>query len=894
MQTTKQLIRSFAGGIVGPELFGRLDLAKFQTGLAKALNWWVLPHGPAQNRPGFQYILEAFDSTRKVRVIPFSFNTEQTFVLEFGHQYVRFHTNGATLLEAGLTITAISQANPGVLTYTGTDPANGDWMYLSGIGGMTELNGRWVKVAGVNTGANTFQLTSIHGGANIDTSGFGAYTSGGTTARAYTLTTLYDEDDLFDIHFTQSADVLTLVHPSYPPQELRRSSASEWEFVTISTTPTITPPTIGTGTGTPETHDYVVTALVKGKKRVSLSGEQVRIYYNDVETLPSAAATCSNDLDQSGAFNAISWPNQIANTTGYRVYKKLGGVYRYLLTTPSSPAKDDGSVALSEGVTPPVSGAAWSGGAVTAGATTVSSGNSATPNVVDTTTTYSYVITAVGADGSESYRSAVTSCTNNLATAGRFNTISWASVGGAERYNVYKNSNGVYGYIGQAVGTTFKDDNITADVSRTPPIEAAPFTNAGEYPGAVGYFEQRRCFAGSANGPQNFWATKSGTESNLSSSIPTRDDDAISFRITSREVNRIRHIVGIDQLILLTSGGEWKVAPLNSDVLTPTSAAPKQFAAEGASNVQPVVTGSSVIYVQESGSRVRELKANQYDTRALDVRDITVMTPHLVDGYTMVDMAYSKAPYKMVWVVRSDGGLLGLTYLPEQEVLAWHQHDTEGAFESVACVKEGSEHVLYAVVKRTVDEREVRYIERLHTRRFSAREHAFFVDSGLTYDGSATDTITGLWHLEGREVACLADGAEVTGLTVENGTVTLPQEASVVHIGLPITADLQTMPLSFEAEALGQGVAKNINEASLRVFETSGLLVGHNFNESEMQEITTRSGEPYDSPPDLITGLTQGVTILPEWAEDPQLCIRQRAPLPATVLALVLEVAVGG
>jgi hypothetical protein len=771
MSTTRPLLRSFAGGIVGPELYGRLDLTKFQTGLAEALNWWVLPHGPVQNRPGFEYVLEVKDSTKAVRVIPFSFNTEQTFVIEFGDQYIRWHTQGATLLEAADGVLGVTQANPGVLSSDGlfgSPPSNGDWVYLSGIGGMTELNGRYAKVANVVPGVvDTFELTDIHGGADIDTTNYGAYTSGGTFAKVYEIATPYLEADLFDLHFVQSADVLTITHPSYAPRELRRLGATNWTLTSISFVPTIGTPAVptatagGPGGGTPITHTYKTTAL---------AAESLE------ESLASASDNASSDLTVAGNYVDV------------------------------------------------------------------------TPSVVS----------------------------------------------GAVRYNIYKLSNGLYGYIGQTDGSAFRDKNVTPDVSQTPPELSNPFSGANNYPGAVGYYEQRRCFGGTNAKPQNFWATRSATENNLSYSIPQRDDDAIAFRIASREVNRIRHIVDLKQLVLLTSGGEWRVAPQNSDVLTPTTASPKPIATEGASNVQPVVTSSAIIYVQESGGRLRELKPNQYDSAAFDApNDLSIMAPHLFDDYTIVDMAYAKAPYKMVWCVRSDGQLLGLTYLPEHEVIALHQHETNGYFESVACVKEGSEYALYAVIRRTINSRSVRYVERLHTRRFSAPEDAFFVDSGLTYDSTPTTTIRGFWHLEGEELAVLADAGEVTGVVVEEGVITLEQEASVVHAGLRITADLQTLPLALEAEALGQGMTKDVNEVYLRLKDTSGILIGPTFETADMVEMTLRSDEDYGSAPALMTGIEQ-VTIMPQWGQDAQVCIRQSAPQPATILSMTLEIAVGG
>ena len=847
---TKSLLRSFAAGIIGPELYGRLDLTKFQTGLAKCLNFWVLPHGPVQNRPGFEYVLEVKDSTKAVRVVPFSYNTTQTFIIEVGDQYVRFHTGGATLLETGLTVTGVSQANPGVLTYTGTDPANGDWMYLAGIGGMTEINGRYVKVANVDTGANTFELTDIHGGANIDTTAFTAYTAGGTASRVYEIATPYLEADLFDLHFVQSADVLTIVHPSYAPRELRRLSATSWQLSTIAFAPTVSAPTSPTAaaspaSGTTRTRYRITTVAQEGLEESLASVPAVVGTPTAITGVTQANPGVVTSVGHGRAVNDAVYVSGIVGMT------ELAG--EYLVNT--APTADTLTLKTLNGV------------------------------VVDTT-----AYTAWSSGGTIAFIDVV----NDLATAGNKNTITWTADG--LRYNVYKLDNGLYGYAGQTAVNSFVDDNITADISRTPPEANEPFTGADNYPGAVGYHEQRRCFGGTNNKPQNFWATRSATENNLSYSIPTRDDDAIAFRIAAREVNRIRHIVSLDQLLLLTSGGEWKIAPQNSDILTPSSAAPKALPSNaGANNVQPAIASSAVIFVQESGSRWCALKY-KWEANGYQVDDISIMAPHLFDDYTTVDMAYAKTPNKMAWGVRSDGELIGLTYLPEHDVLGYHEHTTDGLFESVAAVKEGREHALYAVIQRTINSRTVRYIERLHTRAFSAAEDAFFVDSGLTYDGASTTTISGLWHLEGEAVAVLADGAEVTGLTVTDGSITLSQAASVVQIGLPITADVQTLPLSIEARgvgAFGQGAEKNVNGVAMRVDKSSGFRVGPSFTTADMVEVTVRTDEPYGSPPDLETGVID-ITIMPEWGDDAQLCVRQSAPLPVTILSMTLDVAVGG
>ncbi|MFP5382383.1 MAG: hypothetical protein ACLGG4_08970, partial [Gammaproteobacteria bacterium] len=189
------------------------------------------------------------------------------------------------------------------------------------------------------------------------------------------------------------------------------------------------------------------------------------------------------------------------------------------------------------------------------------------------------------------------SITNNLNTAGNYNTITWTPADGATRYNVYKkDTNGnLYGYIGTTSGETFKDDNIIPDMLKTPPEYSTPFQGEGQYPSTVTYFDQRRCFSATDEAPQTSWMTKAGTERNFATSIPTVDDDAISFRIASREQNRVRHMIALGDLILLTAGGEWRIFTGNGDPLTPSTLQARPQSYVGANNVQPVTTSASAL-----------------------------------------------------------------------------------------------------------------------------------------------------------------------------------------------------------------------------------------------------------------------------------------------------------
>lgn len=681
--STRKLTMAFSGGEVTPEFWGQIGDSKFQSGLATCRNMIVLPHGPVANRAGFAYVNTVKTPAKRTRLVPFTYSTTQTMVLEFGEGYVRFHTQGAT-----------------VLASTGGVP--------------------------------------------------------------YEVATPYVEADLFDLHFVQSADVLTLVHPNYAPRELKRLGATSWTLTNIS--------------------------------------------------------------------------------------------FISSLTTPSAPS-----------VTPTGSG----------------------------TTVYNYAVASVGATGlEESAASATGSGTGNVLVTGQYMTISWSSTGAA-RYNVYKQSNGLFGYIGQTDGLTFKDDNITANLGKTPPIVNNPFNATGFYPGAVSYFEQRRCFAGSTNEPQNLRMTRSGTESNLTYSIPVRDDDSINIRVAAREANTIRHIVPLSNLVLLTAAAEWRVTSVNSDAITPTSISVKPQSYVGANNVQPVIVNNNILYAASRGGHLREM-AYSFQAGGYITGDLSLRAPHLFDGFDIVDMAYSKAPQPLVWSVSSSGKLLGLTYVPEQQLGALHQHDTDGLFESCCVVAEGSIDVLYVIVKRTINGASTRYVERMASRLLTSDPaDAFFVDSGATYSGAAATVISGLSWLEGKTVSVLGNGAVFPQKVVVGGSITLEQACTKVQIGLPITADVQTLPLSAQLQdgSFGQGHVKNVNKVWLRVYKSSGVFVGPSVD--RLVQFKQRTTEAYGAPPALISTEIE-ILLEPSWQQGGQIYVRQSDPLPLTLVSMTVEAAMGG
>ena len=226
-------LTNFTGGELSPRLDGRNDLAKYASGCKTLQNMIVYPHGSAARRPGTTFVAEVKTSSAFTRLIPFEFSTTQTYILEFGNLYIRFYKDSGAILEANKTITGITQANPGVVTSASHGFSNGDTVVISGVVGMTQVNGKRFKVASVAT--NTFALQDIDGN-NVNTSSYTTYVSGGIANRVYTLTTTYETADLADLKFAQSADVMYICHPDYSVKKLSRTGHTSWTITEVDFT----------------------------------------------------------------------------------------------------------------------------------------------------------------------------------------------------------------------------------------------------------------------------------------------------------------------------------------------------------------------------------------------------------------------------------------------------------------------------------------------------------------------------------------------------------------------------------------------------------------------------------------------------------------------------------
>jgi hypothetical protein len=721
------------------------------------------------SRPGFSFRGELGDSSKKGRLIPFSFSTEQTYILVFEDLKMRVMKNGGYVLKPAAVITNITQSNPAVVT-TSTDHTfvNGESVAISGVVGMTELNGNTYTVANVT--ATTFELFGT------DSTAYTAYVSDGSAQSdgIYEIVTPYTEAQLPRLGYAQSADVMTIVHPSHDPADLGRLAEDNWALITVNYASTVTVPVL---------------------------------------TTPTAIGTGAGTYDKR----------------------------------------------------------------------------------------YTYVVTTVDANGVESIASTSESIVTKSLTTTAGVLLTWGVVAGAAYYRVYKdpsNATRIYGWIGDSLNARFEDYNVAPVISDAPPEDRQPFTGADNKPSTVNYYQQRQVFANTNNEPQSTYTTQVNNFESMRTSNPARDDDAVTFTIAAQQVNEIRHIVSLDSLILLTSGGEWKVSEGQDQVLTPSTIGVRIQSYNGASWAKPVVINSTVLYLQEKGARVRDL-GYEFSSDKYTGNDLSIMSEHLFEGHLIAEMAYADEPYGILWCARDDGVLLGLTYLREHQVWGWHHHVTDGEVESVATISEDNRDALYAIIKRTIDGQTRRYVERLEKREGKVAEDCFYVDSGLSYSGAPATVISGLDHLEGKEVAILTDGYVVPNQTVVSGAITLGRAASKVHVGLPYTPVIETLDIDVpSATETLKTKSVSVSKVFIEVEGTRGGFVGgipdpNSGLEQTFQEIKPRfEGDGYD--PIALKTYKQEVTIDPQWGKGGGVRVEQRSPLPMSILSITPQIDVGG
>ncbi len=429
----------------------------------------------------------------------------------------------------------------------------------------------------------------------------------------------------------------------------------------------------------------------------------------------------------------------------------------------------------------------------------------------------------------------------------------------------------------------------------------AAWSDEEGYPAAVAWFQQRLVMGGTTSQPDTLWMSEAALDTSFRAKNPgglitAAQAVTITLAPTNGQVNAIKWMVADARGLLVGSaGGEGLVAArATQEGFGPNNAEYNPQSSYGSADVLPVQANSSILMVQRAKKKLRELNFN-FDRGRYVAPDMTVLADHVTAEGSFRNPTWQQEPHAIIWIPTDDGRLLGFTYNRDEEVLGWHQHTLSGVVEACETIPapDGSGDDLWLIVRRTVNGQTVRHIEYMTAfwdDTFNA-DDAFYVDSGLTYEGTAVTSVSGLGHLEGEEVAINANGATHARKTVSSGSVPLDRSATKVHVGLPFTSEIEVMPLEAGVPPghTAQGQIVRINRLTMRLLDTIGGYFGVTRKKDRIE--TRAPANPMDQPVPLIgRGSVPGdmTEALPGGYDDGNtFVVGQDEPLPMTIVALI-------
>jgi len=657
MATPVHVIKSsFSGGEFAPSLYARVDIQKYATGARKLRNFFVHPHGGISNRPGFKKIAATKKDNSKARVVDFQFSADENYIIEFGDYYCRFFTeDGAVEKETGdtwLTTTTYSLYDitwaSGVIYSCLQDHTSGTFATDLAANKWTIDINKWIATtsyaAGIYAAVTLGTATpTIYFCIQAHTSGT-AFTAGtawlGQTI--YEVVSPYSEDDIFALRFAQSADVLFIAHPDFQPRELTRYGHTDWEFSLYDflngpfrlgnddTTLTMQLSTIAT----PATLTAAATYFYPTHEGALI---QLNHYIEGQATAQAfTKATEGSSIKCGGTWRVIShgtWTGKFqvqksTNGTDWTTLRQFSSVNDFNVDT-------YGTEDMSDGVLPFLLRATSQN--PTTGTFT------GTLNVDLTADPYTHQ----GVAKITEYLSSSTVAVDMQRVAGSTaTTIDWAE---------------------------------------------GAWSDYRGWPSCVVFSQDRLIFAGTYYDPQTIWMTQTGDYYNFLRNDPLVASDGITINLPSQKLNAINGLVSLLQLLAFTSGSEWSIGSTENSVLSPLTIQTRANGYNGSSGIQPCIISNRAIYVQSRGAVVRDLGYELF-TDTFSGANISILSNHLFFNHNIIEMAYQQEPDSLVWAVRDDGILLSMTYMREQEVLAWSWHDTnegDDLFESVCVMPAG-------------------------------------------------------------------------------------------------------------------------------------------------------------------------------------------------------------
>jgi hypothetical protein len=851
---------SFAGGEISSDVYSRVDIAKYQVALRTALNGFIRAQGGWSNRTGFEFVAPTKFQDKISVLIPFQFSTTQTYNLEFGDQYMRVVKDGGLVLETAQSITAITQANPGVVTKVAHTYLNGEWVFFSSVVGMTQVNNKYFKVA--NRTANTFELQTVYG-VNVNTTAYGAFTSG-NMARVYEISTPYLEADLEILASSppaQNFDVLTLTHASYAPRELTRTGHAAWALSTITFAPVLAAPagvaaTATVAVGADKTYRYVVTAVADETFE---------------ESLASTSDDCSNKLETAGNYNTVTW-STVTGAVKYYVYREVNesGIYGFVGAA-AGLTFTDRNIDPDETDTPP----------------TARNPFNAT-NKYPACVTYHEQRRVFGYTNTQPQTTFATQVgnTKNLNTSNPArDDDAWTFTIGAQSVNAIRHLVSLKNLLNFTSGGEFifkpGADGDTITPSSIAVNNESRYGSAHVPPIVVG---KTVLFAESSQSTDTF--DKGYAVRDFGYTFNTDEYNGNDLTVLARhlfEFDRLKAwsyakrpygiVWGVREdgiicaLTYLREHEVWAWHRHDTDgYFEWISCIAEEGEDKAYAIVQREIGGSTRRYIERMHSRKYRNVEDAFFVDSgltLDLWNDTAVTMTLTGG---TDWTVEETLTLTASSASFNSGMVG-------DVVFLREYAANGTIVTTARV-EISAYTSTTVV--SVMPVQIIPVE---------------LRSVATADWSFTTTeITGMDHLEGKTVSLLLDGSVGVQTVVSGGAITVPSPVAKAHIGLPYNADFQTLAIAGDinqGSLIGKKV--NVNKVNIVVQETRGLFLGP--NENTLFEIPQRQFENWGEPTRLKTGVVEAVC-QGDW-QDGSFFVRQSDPLPVTILAVIPDVQIG-
>ncbi len=467
------------------------------------------------------------------------------------------------------------------------------------------------------------------------------------------------------------------------------------------------------------------------------------------------------------------------------------------------------------------------------------------------------------------------------------------------KFNIYRQQSGIYGWVDACTASTWTDPNdggTNPDMDATPPEDRDPCEEEGDYPTGTTIHEGRLVIGGSDNKPRTFFGSVSSDYANFSIRSPLQDSDSYEFEISGSQVNRIEWFMSTHKGLLIGTGGGIYLA--SGDPISPNDISVVMHSADGTAAVAPIKAGTAVLYVKRGKNIICSVQYSAL-SEVFEGENLSLLADNEFDTEEITRIIWQSDPDDILWCVRSDGILLGMTYDKNQKIAAWHKHDTQGEFIDAALIQNGTNRELvYFIVKRNGNY----CIEVMKDRNLQGDiNNSWFLDSAVEYSGDETETLSELDHLEGMTISVFSEGAVIEDLTVEDGSVTLPYPVTSAVAGLTYEtriASMDVLPIAEQKYALSS--IKSVANMTVHVKETCRIAVSGTGDdvETNWQDICVSSDHDAAAPYTLKDGkfqktISNNTTVAEGEVPGSKLYIKNTLPLPMMIKSMSCRVNVG-